>query len=497
MPNEVINIDTGALAIGTANAAGVRSYKGIPYAAAPIGDLRWCAPQACPAWVGSRPTDRFGHNAMQGVVFGDIDPLVDGVSEDCLYLNVWSGATLGAVEKRAVLFWIHGGGFVVGSGSELRYDGARLAARGIVVVTVNHRLNALGFLAHPDLTKEQGGHSGNYGMLDLVAALQWVRRNIAQFGGDPDAVTIAGELAGSMAVSALMASPLAKGLFARAIGESGGLLSAPAEKLANLHEAEAKGMAFAKNLHAMTLKQLRALPAQAILDAAPGLGYRPTIDGHFLPRSLAHIFAQGQQNDVPLLVGWNKDEGFNFTVSKWGNFPLAHWLEQFFGDRSKEAQSHYPADSKPMEIQSARDLGGDLIINHGTWRWLEAQKATGISDIFQFCFDRAPVTPKDWLGPGENSDAGAFHSCEILYVFDNLDAFPWKISGEDQAVATLCAGYWVNFVKTGNPNGGDLPAWPSYRSGNAPTLRINATCSVEKDLDGARHRFLAEVFSNS
>ena len=254
MTTAVLSIESGALAAPAPGAGGVRAFKGIPYAAPPVGPLRWRPPQPVAPWSGVRSAEAFGPNSLQGIVFDDIDPTVCGVSEDCLYLNVWTPVAPGSAERLAVMVWIHGGGFVVGSGSEPRYDGTRLAARGIVVVTLNHRLNALGFLAHPELTRESGhAASGNYGMLDLVAALQWVRRNIGAFGGDPDKVTIAGESVGSEAVSALMASPLAKGLFARAIGESGAMFATPSRSPAPLAKAEADGIAFMRKVGAANL----------------------------------------------------------------------------------------------------------------------------------------------------------------------------------------------------------------------------------------------------
>ena len=285
---------------------------------------------------------------MQGIVFDDIDPFACGVSEDCLYLNVWTPAEPENSRGLPVMVWIHGGGFVVGSGSEPRYDGTRLAARGIVVVTLNHRLNALGFLAHPELTAESEHRaSGNYGMLDLVAALKWVRRNIAAFGGDPAEVTIAGESAGSEAVSALMASPLARGLFARAIGESGAMFATPSRAPAPLEKAEAAGLAFMRKVGAKTLAELRAAPAEAILAAAPGpgLGHRPIVDGFFLPKAPATIFAAGEQSDVPLMAGWNKDEGFNFTLLQGdaAKRPYPDLVREIFGARADEALRVYPA----------------------------------------------------------------------------------------------------------------------------------------------------------
>jgi para-nitrobenzyl esterase len=483
-------LESGPIAIGQPDTAGIRVFKGLPYSAPPTGDNRFKAPQPCPPWTAIRLTDRFGHNSLQRVVFDDIDPMVDGVSEDCLYLNVWTGADLAARERLPVLFWIHGGGFVVGSGSEPRYNGANLAKRGVIVVTVNHRLNALGFLSHPALSAD--GASGNYGMLDLVAALQWVQRNIAVFGGDPARVTIAGESAGSMAASILMCSPLAKGLFVGVIGQSGGLLATPAEPLMSRDEAHEHGNAFAKKLGVTTAKELRTLSAEKIQAAAPGLGFRPTIDGHFLPRHPQEIFEARLQHDVPLLAGWNKDEGFAFTVDKWGDGTrkLTEWLGVFFGAATSVAAQHYPlTDAK----QSARDLGGDLIINHGAWQWIEAQKHFGISPIYQYRFDRAPKTQAGWFGPDYKSGAGAFHSCEIPYVFDNVDALGWKVTEEDRAIAKSTADYWVNFITTGNPNGQSLAYWPPNRDPNAPALLIDTVPAVEMDIDGARHRFLAEV----
>jgi para-nitrobenzyl esterase len=491
-----LSIDSGALAIPEPDAGGVRAYKGVPYAAPPLGSLRWRAPQPVAAWTGIRPTHTFGPSSLQGVVWDDIDPNGADGSEDCLYLNIWTPAVPGDGARLPTMVWIHGGGFVVGSSAEPRYDGAHLAARGIIVVTLNHRLNALGFLAHPELTAELHHRaSGNYGMLDLVAALKWVQRNIAVFGGDSLKVTIAGESAGSIAASALMASPLAKGLFARVIGESGAIFASPTRVPVSLDEAEAEGLDFMRKVGARSLAELRAVPADSILAAAPGLGFRSIVDGWFLPRSPAEIFAAGEQSDVPLMAGWNKDEGFNFTLLQGDDAkrPYAELVRSIFGGRTDQALQLYPGGSPQANAASARALGGDLEIIHPIWAWIEAQQQSGHADIFRFRFDRAPLTPPGWFGERLSRDAGAFHAGELLYVFDNLHAFPWLIDDADRALAKLASSYWINFVGSGDPNGPGLPRWPSYRSAGAPVMALDASPRAGAEEWRERHMFLRRV----
>ncbi|HSV01206.1 MAG TPA: carboxylesterase family protein [Roseiarcus sp.] len=489
-------IASGALAIPEPDASGVRVYKGIPYAAPPLGPLRWRPPEPAAAWTGVRPTQGFGAHSVQGVVWDDIDLNGAGGSEDCLYLNIWTPAGPGTGARLPTMVWIHGGGFVAGSGAEPRYDGARLAARGIVIVTVNHRLNALGFLAHPGLTAESDHRgSGNYGLMDLVAALQWVKRDIAAFGGDPDTVTIAGESAGSMAASALMASPLAKGLFKRVIGESGAIFASPSRAPASLVEAEAEGLDFMRKVGARSLAELRAVSTGTILAAAPGPGFRPIIDGWFLPRSPAEIFAAGEQSDVPLMAGWNKDEGFNFSLLQGENAKRAHsdLVRAIFGERTDEALRHYPDGSLDLAHASARALGGDLVIIHSTWAWIEAQKQSGHADIFRFRFDRAPLTPQGWFGERDSRGAGAFHAGELHYVFDNLHACPWAIDDADHALAALASRYWVNFVTSGDPNGPGLPRWPSYRSEDGSVMILDTPHNTGPEEWRERHLFLKQA----
>ncbi len=397
MNSETLDVEGGQLAVPDADGKGVRLFKGIPFAAPPVGERRWRPPAPLAPWQGVRPTDTYGWNAMQGVVFNDIDPMIPGVSEDCLYLNVWTPAREPG-EKLPVLFWIYGGGFVVGHASEPRYDGTNLAARGMVVVAPNYRLGALGFMAHPELTQEQGA-SGNYGLLDQLAALEWVKRNIAAFGGDPDAVTIAGESAGSISVSAQMASPRAAGLFRGAIGQSGAMMPPPATS-PDLSRAVAEklGVALAEKLGATSLADLRAVPAERIVAAQAGMRFWPIVDGDFLADTPEAIFAAGKQNDVALLAGWNRDEGFNFDVSKASPKPYAEIVRDRAGARADDILTLYPAGTPEEARQSARELGGDLTIIYATWAWLEAQRKSGTAAVYRYRFDRAPVVPDDWFG---------------------------------------------------------------------------------------------------
>ncbi len=470
--SDTVSVENGLLAVPGADSHSVRAFRGIPFAAPPMGPLRWRPPEAPVPWTGVRPVDAFGANAMQAKVYGDLDPFMEGVSEDCLFLNVWTPAA-SADERCPVLFWVHGGGFIAGHGAEPRYDGAHLAARGIVVVTSNHRLGAFGFLAHPELTAESPHKaSGNYGLLDQIAALAWVKRNIASFGGDPDCVTIAGESAGSISVCGLMASPLAAGLFQRAIGESGALFSAaPNEPDRSLAAAERYGVSFAEALGARSLAEMRALPADRIVAATPtDHTFWPIADGHVLPQSPAEIFAAGRQNDVTLLAGWNRDEGFNFDIAAGTGMSFAEVVRQRFGARADGIFRLYPTD----DPQSARDFGGDLIIVQPTWAWIGAQAKTGTKPVYRYRFERAPTVPADWFDDRPSENAGAFHAAEIVYVFDTFSAFPWAYSEADRRTSAAMSAYWVNFVKSGDPNGPDLPEWPAFSAQDRRIMILDA-----------------------
>jgi para-nitrobenzyl esterase len=299
-----------------------------------------------------------------------------------------------------------------------------------------------------------------------------------------------------VAVSALMASPLARGLFARAIGQSGGLFSGAAEPINDRATAETRGLDFMQALGARTLAEMRAAPAELVIAAAPGLGFRPIIDGHMLPRSLDAIFAEGAQNDVPLIAGWTKDEGFNFAWLKGGEAEGAYeaMVRERFGPAVDEVLAHYPGGDSASG--SAAALGGDLVIINKTWAWLEAQKATGKSELFRFRFDRAPPAPQGWFGERDAATAGAFHAGDIPYMLDTLDAMPWEIGEADRATAATASSYWLNFVERGDPNGPGLPPWPSYRK-NGETMQLDAVCRAAPEERRERQSFLHELTRRS
>ncbi len=437
----------------------VRAFLGIPYAAPPVGELRWRAPQPAGAWKGVREATRYGAHCYQGHVYDDMIFQDDGPSEDCLYLNVFTPAKARPNSKLPVMFWIHGGGYSGGSASEPRHDGDYLPTRGVVLVTINYRLGVLGFLATKELAEENNGSAGNYGLMDMVAALHWVHNNIARFGGDPDNVTIFGESAGSFAVSTLMAAEPARGLFAKAIGESGGALNVGAPGSATLAETEAKDSAWAASLGAKTLAELRAMPAETLIEAGRKKGamrFSPVIDGAFLTEPVAETYSAGRQAHVPLLAGWNRDENAGLargmTVEKWKAFAADH-----FGEQAAEFLRLFPGETDEQAQRSAIDYGSAAFIAFGTWRWIEAQRETGDAPVYRYHFELA--APPSKYHPGWF----AFHSDDIEYVFGTLDTRPgaeWR--PEDRKLSEEMMGYWTNFARSGDPNGQGLPEWPRY-----------------------------------
>src|SRR5215469_286920 len=480
----------------------VKSFLGIPYAAPPVGELRWKAPEPVAKWSGAKNATEFGSHCMQGNVFGDMVFHDPGASEDCLTLNVWV-PDKHVDPKMAVMVWIYGGGFVAGTTSEARQDGYQLAQQGgVIVVSMNYRLGIFGFMVHPELAKESGHNSaGNYGLLDQLLALKWVHDNIAAFGGDPGNVTIFGESAGSFSVSAQMASPLAKGLFQRAIGESGAAFSRSGLSFEAMSVRAEKDAALVKEkLGVSTLAELRAIPAEKLLEpfAPPksrGFDFGPDVDGYFLSESVFAIFAAGKQNDVALIAGWNHDEG-SFEIAYAPKKPTAESFkaqaQKDFGDKADEFLKLYPADTDARAFRSAQDFAGDQFIALSTWNWIEAQSKTGRQPVYRYRFDMAPFN--------KNPDAprlGAYHSAEIEYVFGQLDSktdVVWRES--DRTVSDMMQKYWSNFAKSGNPNGAGLPNWPPYTAADGwPVMILTAQPAAKKDDLRERYLFLSKEWA--
>jgi para-nitrobenzyl esterase len=484
-----IKTEQGKVHGKTINDGRVRAWLGLPYAAPPVGDLRWKAPQPAAKWKGERDVTKYGAHCAQNKVFADMIFQDDGGSEDCLFANVYAPATADSKSKLPVMFWIHGGGFSGGASDEPRHNGDFLPLKGVVLVTINYRLGVFGFLATADLAKETSGAAGNYGLMDMVAALQWVKANIKDFGGDPGNVTIFGESAGSFAVSTLMASPMAQGLFQKAIGESGAALGRGPMPYEALAERETKDAQWVSGLNVTSLAQLRALPTQAILDAVkkPGVGFPPDVDGKLLTEPVPDTYSAAKQAHLPLLAGWNADEGSFFamrgmTVDQWKEL-----AQKNFGDRAAEFLKLYPGDTDAEALRSAIDFGSDQFIAFGTWSWLEAHRKTGDSPVYRYHFELAATPSK--FHPG----TFAFHSDDIEYVFGTLDTRPgWDVRPEDRTLSEQMMTYWTNFAKTGDPNGGDLPKWPKYNEDGYPLIHLNSTVTSGPDTLRPREEFLQQ-----
>ncbi|HKC86612.1 MAG TPA: carboxylesterase/lipase family protein [Blastocatellia bacterium] len=463
--NDTVRVEGGLISGSVVD--GVRSYKGIPFAAPPVGELRWKAPQPVAAWEGVRECNDFGPDCPQAP-YPQSSLYYSAPrkqSEDCLYLNVWTAAKAG--EKRPVMVWIHGGALTRGSGATRSYDGTALAKKGVVLVTVNYRLGPLGYLAHPELTAESPNRSsGNYGALDQIAALKWVQKNIAAFGGDPGRVTIFGESAGSWSVNVLVASPLAKGLFHRAIGQSGGTFGPMAylkEDREGRASAEKIGEAFAKAAGADSIKALRAQPAEKIVEVfnndPEGKKFRtqPNVDGWALPDEIRNIFAQGKQNDAPVIVGSNANEMTTLTVPATVPKTTEDYrkrVETQYGAAIKEFDAAYPvksdADIAAAYLGSLRDVTFTSPMR--TWARMTA---TGRSKAYLYFFSHVPPNPN-------SKYLGAYHAGEIVYVFNNLNRQNSLLQEADFKLAEMMSNYWVNFATTGDPNGKDLPKWEPY-----------------------------------
>lgn len=466
---------------------GTRAYLGIPFAAPPVGDLRWRPPQPPAPWTEPRAMTDYGPYCPQGP--SELSRPLGRMDEDCLYLNVWTAAR-GLDDKLPVMVWIHGGGFTQGAGSTATYNGAHLAGKGVVLVTINYRLGPFGFLAHPLLSREsEHDVSGNYGLLDQIEALRWVQSNIAAFGGDPERVTIFGESAGAVSVYLLMSSPLAKGLFHRAIAQSG----SPPKGLKQLRQAsgrresaEETGRELAAKLgvadDAGALTALRAKPWQEVLDAAGDAGAMPGSgmfqwlcrDGHVLPEDPAEVFAGGRQIPVPLVAGSNADEGTlwarNFRGVTLERYQMI--LRALFRGRAREAQAVYPATDDASAAAAVVTALGDTFVagaRHGVRGSARTQPRT-----YLYHFTRAT----DRL---EAMGLGCCHACEIPYVFGNL-APAMGHGAVDEALSEQMMGYWTRFAATGDPNGGGAPEWPAYTEETDPHLVLGETIEADQGL---------------
>jgi len=472
---------------------GLTVYKGIPFAAPPVGDLRWRAPQPAPEWSGVLEADRFAPGCVPSM--GEGPP--SGTSEDCLYLNVWTPA-VSPGDRVPVLVWIYGGGFNFGATSIPVHDGAKLARRGVVLVTIAYRVGLLGFHAQPELSAESPHHvSGNYGLLDMIAALRWIRGNIAAFGGDPERVTIFGESAGGIAVSMLCASPLAKGLFDGAISQSGGSFGpssrspVPGENMRLIGNAEVRGAGLAEAAGVASLEELRALPAEKVVEAGrqlPGMAW-PIVDGWVIPGDQHELYEAGQFNDTPILVGYNSDEGLSFTRVRTSEDYVAGVRERYgpFADRLLEA---YPvaADTIP---KTARDLARDSAFGWHTWVWARLQSARGQGKAYYYYFDQHPEREEG----SPEADHGAPHGVDVAYVFENLDGGDRPVTPGDRRVSDAMAAYWSNFAKRGDPNGEGLPAWPAFNDENPVVMYFSGTAHTGPVPSASSLRVLDDYFS--
>lgn len=481
---EVVKTQAGQVSGVRSQSGDVVSFKGIPFAAPPVGDLRWKAPQPVKPWAGVRKAEAFGPSPMQAepapFSMWSEEFLIpkEPISEDCLYLNVWTGAK-SVKEKRPVLVWIYGGGFNSGGSAVPIYDGEAMAQKGIVFVSINYRVGPFGFFAHPELTRESGkGASGNYGLMDQIAALQWVQQNIAAFGGDPANVTIAGQSAGSMSVNALVASPLAKGLFIKAIAQSGANFSRGST---TLQQAEEEGLKVAQAFNAPTLAALRDTPATELLKKAQGT--RPIIDGYVLPAAIPDIFVAGQQNKVALLTGWNEDEGLLFGPIKNAE-DFRKEAEAQYGSEVNTFLQYYPGATDAEAAASQLNVSRDMVFGVQNYTWANVQSEQGKFPVYVYRFARkVPAT-------GEYVKYGAFHTGEVPYAYDNLKFVdrPWE--PVDHALSKTMSAYWVNFAATGNPNGKGLPQWPAYTAGQKQVMILDKKAEAKPLPDRAALDFL-------
>lgn len=454
------------------NDNGLTIYLGIPFAAPPVGDLRWRAPQPAAHWDGLRQAIQFAPGPIQG------SRPPSGMSEDCLYLNVWTPAK-SAKDRIPVLVWIYGGGFSAGATSDPSYNGAKLARKGVVLVSIAYRVGQLGFLAHPELSAENPHHaSGNYGLLDQIAGLQWVKKNIAAFGGDPKKVTIFGESAGGISVSMLCASPLAKGLFEGAISESGGSFgppgrnNAPGENMKSLADAEKAGEAYAKLAGVSTVADLRKISPDHLPTGRGAGSAWPIVDGYVIPDDQYKLYAAGKYNHTPVLIGYNSDEGASFSPPRSTEAYITN-TEVRYGKFADDLIKAYPPGTGTV-AKTARDLARDSTFGWHTWIWARLQSQTSRDKVFYYYFDQHQDYPPD----SPRAGYGSPHGSEIPYVFEHLNPNNPQIKPADLAISDAMSRYWVNFAKHGDPNGQDVPKWPAFSDKNPQVMYFSQTPHV-------------------
>ena len=473
-------------------------YRGIPFAMPPVGELRWRPPQASMPWRGIRKAEAFAPICSQSGASVPGAP-AEPSSEDCLYLNIWTPARRPDA-KLPVMVWIYGGGFTTGSASMPLYWGDRLALRGVLVVTISYRVGAFGFLAHPELSRESPDHvSGNYGLLDQIAALRWVHRNIGAFGGDTHRVTIFGQSAGSCSVCLLMSSPSAKGLFQRAIAESGAafppLAAVPGSDVLHLKGAEEKGLALQRKLGAASLADMRRMPAAEILQAAQDMPWIFLLDGRVIGREPYDVFSAGHQVDVPLLLGTNGDEGRPFlegavvTASHFRS-DLSHTI---LANIPVSVLAHYPSNTDDEAYASRAALERDVRFGWDAWTWAKLQSTTGKAAVYYYHFAHLPPAPagSPW------ARWGAGHWAELPYVFGHPDQAPGAWTAQDRALSGTLIGYWTNFAKNGDPNGPGLADWPVFTCAKPQVLHFDSTIHIggvaNMDKLDALDRYFTEV----
>jgi para-nitrobenzyl esterase len=465
-----INVDGGQISAKWRANASVRAYLGIPFAAPPVGNLRWKPPQPVTPWDGVRPARAYAPRCMQ---FGRPHTSVyfeyfgeQPTSEDCLYLNVWAPADAQG-RKLPVMVWIYGGGFQAGSAANPVFDGTELARKGVVLVSMNYRVGVFGFLAHPELSAESPEHaSGNYGLLDQIAALQWVRRNVAAFGGDPDNITIFGQSAGANSVIFLLGSPLARGLFQHAIAESSGL----DRRVIALADAEKAGSAFAQKLGARGIAELRARPAQELLETRAVMF--PTVDGWLLPDSVSTLFRQGREAPVPLLAGWNANEGASLPQAT----SLAAYqqsVRQGFGANADRVLASYPARDDAEARRVSKTLFGDSFLAWGTWAAARLHARNNFPTYIYYFAHPQPMFPgQTYEEMAPNEALGTFHSSEYPYIFGTLAVLTRAWTSADRNLSEQLRSYWVAYATTGSPNAPSLPNWPRFNEAADTVMQL-------------------------